>query len=75
MPVDAQILRLQVLDTVKLAPEAKVNPKIQPKLTTSSKKLMKLLNIQEVTMKQETDNQKRANMLFQKNSSQSMETF
>jgi len=74
VPVDAQILRLQVLDTVKSAPEAKDNPKIQPKLTTSSKKLMKLLNIQEVTTKQEMDNQKRANMLFQKNSSQSMET-
>ena len=74
MPVDAQILRLLVLDTVKSAPEAKVNPKILLKLTTNSKKLMKLLNIQEVTMKQEMDNQKRANMLFQKNLLQLMET-
>lgn len=74
MLVDAQTLRLLVLDTVKSAPEAKVNPKIQLKLTTSSKKLMKLLNIQEVTMKQEMDNQKKANMLFQKNLSQLMET-
>lgn len=62
------------MDTVKSAPEAKVNPKIQLKQTTNSKKLMKLLNIQEATMKQEMDNQKRANMLFQKNLLQLMET-
>lgn len=74
MLVDAQIPRLLDLDTVKSALEARVNPKIQLKLTTSSKKLTKLLNIQEVTMKLETDNQKRANMLFQKNLSQLMET-
>ncbi len=72
--MDAQILRLLVLDTVKSAPEAKVNPKILLKQTTNSKKLMKLLNIQEATMKQEMDNQKRANMLFQKNLLQLMET-
>jgi hypothetical protein len=72
--VDAQILRLLVLDTVKSAPEAKVNPKILLKQTTNSKKLMKLLNIPEATMKQEMDNQKRANMLFQKNLLQLMET-
>jgi len=72
--VDAQILRLLVLDTVKSAPEAKVNPKILLKQITNSKKLMKLLNIQEATMKQEMDNQKRANMLFQKNLLQLMET-
>lgn len=74
MLVDAQIPRLLDLDTVKSALEARVNPKIQLKLTTSSKKLTKLLNIQEVTMKLEMDNQKRANMLFQKNLSQLMET-
>ena len=74
MLVDAQIPRLLDLDTVKSALEARVNPKIQLKLTTRSKKLTKLLNIQEVTMKLEMDNQKRANMLFQKNLSQLMET-
>jgi hypothetical protein len=72
--VDAQILRLLVLDTVKSAPEAKVNPKILLKQITNSRKLMKLLNIQEATMKQEMDNQKRTNMLFQKNLLQLMET-
>jgi hypothetical protein len=60
--VDAQILKLQALDSVKSAPEVKANLKIQRKQITSMKRSMKLLNIQEVTMKPKTDNQKRVNM-------------
>jgi len=60
---------------VKSAQEVKDNLKILQKLTINSKKSTKPLNIQEVITKQEMDNQKRANMLFQKNSSQLMETF
>jgi len=59
---------------VKSAQEVKDNLKILQKLTINSKKSTKPLNIQEVITKQEMDNQKRANMLFQKNLSQLMET-